>query len=73
MTPVIVFFAVATSLALLSRAMGELRLRAVARRSDATPDDVCGLQKANRITSRMGAGAAIGLTAALLASAVALL
>lgn len=67
--PVIVFFAVATILAGVSRAMGELRLRAVIHRADVTSDDVCGLQKANRITSGLGAVAAIGLIVAVLVAA----
>ena len=69
--PVIVFFAIATVLAALFRGMGELRARAVARRADPTSADACQVRKANRITSGLGAVAAIGLMAAVLARAVA--
>jgi hypothetical protein len=71
--PVIVFFAVATCLAVLFRGMGELRARAVARRAGGSSDDLCQLRQANRITSRLGAVAAIGMVAAVVVRTVALL
>ncbi len=66
--PAIVFFGIATLVAVVSRAVGELRWRAVARRADPASPELCELGKANRITSGLGVGSGIGLVLAVLAA-----
>ena len=51
MVPVLVFFAVATLVGCLIRAVVMLRLRAAARQPDVSDGDLCQLRQANRISS----------------------
>ncbi len=51
MAPVLAFFGVATLVGCLIRGIGELRLRAAARRPGVADGDLCGIERANRITS----------------------
>lgn len=61
MVPVLVFFGVATLVGGLILVFVRLRLRAVARRPDASDAEVCELQHANRISSAAVVAAVIGL------------
>ncbi len=61
MVPVLVFFAVATLVGCLLRGIVELRLRAVARRDDASDGELCELEQANRISSVAVVVSLIGL------------
>ncbi len=51
LVPVLVFFAVATLVGCLIRAVVMLRLRAAARQPDVSDGDLCQLRQANRISS----------------------
>jgi hypothetical protein len=50
MAPALAFFGVATLLGCLFRGIGELRIRAAARQLDVADGELCGLERANRIT-----------------------
>ena len=61
MGPVLVFFGVAALFGCLFRGIVGLRLRAVARRPDASDGELCELKQANRITSVAVIASLVGL------------
>lgn len=61
MAPALVFFGVATLLGCLFRGIGELRIRAAARQPEVGDGELCGLERANRITSVTILGSLLGL------------
>jgi hypothetical protein len=67
MTPVLVFFGVATVIGLLIRAIVGLRLRAAARQPDVSDGELCQLQQANRISSVAVIASLVGLAVLALA------
>ncbi len=71
MGPALAFFGIATLVACLFRGIGELRLRAAARRRDDADAELCGLERANRITSVTLLASLLGLALLGLAYVVA--
>lgn len=67
MMPTLVFFVVATAIGCLLLMSVRLRLRAVARRNDASDGELCELRHASRITSIAVAASLTGLALAGLA------
>ncbi len=70
MTPVLVFFGVATLIGLLIRTIVGLRLRAAARQPDVSDGELCQLQQANRISSVAVVASLVGLAVLALAYVV---
>lgn len=71
MAPALVFFGIAMLFGCLFRAIGELRIRAASRRADVGDGELCGLERANRITTVTILGSLLGLAALGLAYLVA--
>lgn len=69
MTTALVFLGVATLLGCLLRGMGELRIR-VRRQPDMADGELCGLERANRITSVAVVASLVGLAVVGLAYVV---
>lgn len=67
MVPVLVFFGVATLVGCVLLAIVGLRLRAAARRPEASDAELCELKQANRITSGAVIASLVGLAIAGLA------
>jgi hypothetical protein len=63
MAPALAFFGIATLVGCLLRAIGELRIRAAARQPDVADGELCGLERANRITSVTVLASLLGVAA----------
>ena len=63
MVPILVFLGVATLIGFLIQGFVGLRLRAAARRPDASDGELCQLRQANRISSVAVVASLVGLAA----------
>lgn len=70
MVRVLVFFGIAALVGCLFRGIVGLRLRAAARRPDASDGELCELRQANRITSAALVASVVGLVVVGLAYVV---